>query len=80
METHGAPPKVILLENHGPVALGSSDTEVMNTLLMLDKWARILLGAFQAGGPRFLPETVSDRIDNRPDEHYRRTQIASRNK
>jgi rhamnose utilization protein RhaD (predicted bifunctional aldolase and dehydrogenase) len=78
MDIHGAPPKVILLENHGPVALGGSDTEVMNILLMLDKWARILLGTFQAGGPRFLPETVSDRIDNRPDEHYRRAQIASR--
>jgi rhamnose utilization protein RhaD (predicted bifunctional aldolase and dehydrogenase) len=77
MEIHGAPPKVILLENHGPVALGASDTEVMNILLMLDKWARILLGAFQAGSPRFLPETVSDRIDNRPDEHYRRTQITN---
>jgi rhamnose utilization protein RhaD (predicted bifunctional aldolase and dehydrogenase) len=77
IEIHGTPPKAILLENHGPVALGASDTEVMNILLMLDKWARILLGAFQAGGPRFLPETVSDRINSRPDEHYRRSQIAA---
>jgi hypothetical protein len=28
------------------------------------------------GGPRFLPESVSDRIESRPDEHYRRAQIA----
>lgn len=76
MATYGAPPKVILLENHGPVALGSSDTEVFNILLMLDKWARILCNTLAMGGPRFLPETVSDRIDNRPDEHYRRAQIA----
>jgi rhamnose utilization protein RhaD (predicted bifunctional aldolase and dehydrogenase) len=74
--TRGAAPKVILLENHGPVALGASDTEVFNILLMLDKWARILCNTLAMGGPRFLPETVSDRIDNRPDEHYRRAQIA----
>jgi rhamnose utilization protein RhaD (predicted bifunctional aldolase and dehydrogenase) len=72
---HGASPKVILLENHGPVCLGASDTEVLNILLMLDKWARILAGTLAAGGPQFLPSAVSDRIDNRPDEHYRRAQI-----
>jgi hypothetical protein len=44
---------------------------------MLDKWARILINTLSIGGPRFLPETVSDRIENRPDEHYRRTQIAN---
>jgi rhamnose utilization protein RhaD (predicted bifunctional aldolase and dehydrogenase) len=74
---HGSAPKVILLENHGPVALGASDKEVLNILLMLDKWARILINTLSIGGPRFLPETVSDRIENRPDEHYRRTQIAN---
>jgi len=73
--SHGTSPKVILLENHGPVALGSSDTEVLNILLMLDKWARILAGTLAVGGPRFLASAVSDRIDNRPDEHYRRAQI-----
>lgn len=72
---HGAAPKVILLENHGPVALGASDSEVMNILLMLDKWARVLAGTLALGGPKFLPSAVSDRIDQRPDEHYRRAQI-----
>lgn len=76
MDTHGAAPKVILLENHGPVALGASDKEVLNILLMLDKWARILVNTLSMGGPRFLPESVSDRIESRPDEHYRRAQIA----
>jgi len=76
IENHGAPPKVVLLENHGPVALGASDKEVLNILLMLDKWARILVNTLAMGGPRFLPESVSDRIENRPDEHYRRAQIA----
>jgi rhamnose utilization protein RhaD (predicted bifunctional aldolase and dehydrogenase) len=72
---HGSAPKVILLENHGPVALGSSDKEVLNILLMLDKWARVLAGTLAVGGPKFLPSAVSERIDQRPDEHYRRAQI-----
>lgn len=76
MENHGSAPKVVLLENHGPVALGASDKEVLNILLMLDKWARILVNTLAMGGPRFLPESVSDRIESRPDEHYRRAQIA----
>ena len=75
---HGTSPKVILLENHGPVALGATDTEVLNILLMLDKWARVLAGTLAVGGPKFLPSAVSDRIDNRPDEHYRRAQIGKR--
>lgn len=72
---HGSAPKVILLENHGPVALGSCDREVLNILLMLDKWARVLAGTLAVGTPKFLPSAVSERIDNRPDEDYRRAQI-----
>ena len=72
---HGTAPKVILLENHGPVALGASDKEVLNILLMLDKWARVLAGALAVGTPEFLPSAMSERIDRRPDEHYRRAQI-----
>ena len=72
---HGSAPKVILLENHGPVALGASDKEVLNILLMLDKWARVLVGTLAVGAPKFLPSAVSERIDKRPDEDYRRAQI-----
>ena len=72
---HGSAPKVILLENHGPVALGASDKEVLNILLMLDKWARVLAGTLAVGTPKFLPSAVSERIDQRPDEDYRRAQI-----
>lgn len=74
---YGNSPKVILLVNHGPVALGQSEKEVLNILLMLDKWARILVGNHTLGGPEFLSEKTSARIDTRPDEHYRRTQIAA---
>jgi rhamnose utilization protein RhaD (predicted bifunctional aldolase and dehydrogenase) len=72
---HGTAPKVILLENHGPVALGGSDKEVLNILLMLDKWARILAGTLAVGTAKFLPSAVSERIDQRPDEDYRRAQF-----
>ncbi len=76
---YGGTPKVILLVNHGPVALGQSEREVLNILLMLDKWARILVGNHAMGGPQFLPDSTSTRIDTRPDEHYRRAQIAAQN-
>lgn len=79
-DEHGGAPKVILLANHGPVALGQTDRDVLNILLMLDKWARILVGNFALGGPQFLPDSTSTRIDTRPDEHYRRAQIAALSK
>ena len=75
---YGKAPKVILMENHGPVALGSSSTEVLNIMLMLDKWARVLLGTFIAGGPNYLPEEEAARIDERLDEAYRRKMIEAK--
>lgn len=77
VETHGKPPKVLLMENHGPVALGSSSKEVLNIMLMLDKWARVLLGAFAAGGPKYLEDAEALKIDQRLDEAYRRKVIES---
>jgi rhamnose utilization protein RhaD (predicted bifunctional aldolase and dehydrogenase) len=65
-------PKVILMVNHGPVILGQSERDVLNTMLMLDKWATILAANYAVGGPQFLDEELSNRIENRPDEHYRR--------
>lgn len=68
-------PRLILLENHGLIALGSSANAVIATTLMADKAARIFLGAVSAQGgrsPRFLSLTQVARIADRPDEHYRR--------
>jgi len=79
IQSHGTAPKVILMENHGPVALGQTDAEVFNIMLMLDKWAKVIGGALAAGGPRFLDSTIADRIENRPDEHYRRKAIGNLN-
>jgi rhamnose utilization protein RhaD (predicted bifunctional aldolase and dehydrogenase) len=65
-------PKVILMQNHGLIALGKSASEVENITAMYVKAARVLLGAYALGGPHFLsPESVN-RIHSRPDEHYRR--------
>lgn len=77
MDEHGAAPKVILMASHGPVILGQSDRDVLHTTLMLDKWARILAGNYAFGGPQFLEPSISDRIENRPDEHYRRKAIGA---
>jgi len=75
MDEYHAAPKVILMVNHGPVILGQTERDVLNTLLMLDKWASVLLGNYAVGEPQFLEERNSDRIENRPDEHYRRRVI-----
>lgn len=75
MAEHGIAPKVILMVNHGPVVLGQTEQDVLNTMLMLDKWASVLLGNYAVGEPQFLEETNSDRIESRPDEHYRRRVI-----
>jgi rhamnose utilization protein RhaD (predicted bifunctional aldolase and dehydrogenase) len=74
-EQHGAPPKLILIRNHGPVALAQSEQEVLNIMLMLDKWASVLQRTYAFGGPQFLDDSISDRIESRPDEHYRRRAI-----
>ncbi|ADI14830.1 class II aldolase/adducin family protein [Truepera radiovictrix] len=73
---HETLPKLLLLENHGIVALGASAKEVLNITLMADKWARVLLGTYALGGPRFLPPEEVRRIDRRLDEHYRRNRLA----
>ncbi len=71
-EAHGHPPKTLLMINHGLVALGETAREVLSITLMMDKWAKILLGAYSLGGAHFLSEAEADRIDSRNDEHYRR--------
>lgn len=65
-------PRVILLENHGVIALGSTAREVLNITRMLVKFCRIMAGTLAAGGPRFLTRQNVERIDQRPDELARR--------
>lgn len=65
-------PRVILLENHGLIALGPTPESVLATTLMTVKAAEIFTGAAALGGvPRFLTPAQVARIAGRPDEHYR---------
>jgi rhamnose utilization protein RhaD (predicted bifunctional aldolase and dehydrogenase) len=75
-DVHGVNPKLLFMVNHGITALGQSAQEALNITLMADKWARIILGTYALGGPNFLPTNQADRIENRPDEHYRRRQLS----
>jgi rhamnose utilization protein RhaD (predicted bifunctional aldolase and dehydrogenase) len=74
-DTYGHSPKLLLMVNHGLVALGQSAQEALNITLMADKWAKVLAGTYLLGGPNFLPDQQAERIDNRLDEHYRRQQL-----
>ncbi len=71
-ERHQRGPKVLLMENHGTIALGSTAQEVLNITQMLVKTCRILAHSIAAGGPRFLLPAQVERIDKRPDELARR--------
>jgi rhamnose utilization protein RhaD (predicted bifunctional aldolase and dehydrogenase) len=71
----GMPPKVILMQNHGLIALGQSAREVEQITQMAVKAARILQGTFPMGGPRYLSEQDIIHLWKRPDEIYRRAVI-----
>jgi rhamnose utilization protein RhaD (predicted bifunctional aldolase and dehydrogenase) len=51
---HGQPPRVILLQNHGLVALGRTSDEVLYLTALMVKTTRILLGTRAWGGPHFV--------------------------
>ena len=69
------PPRVILLENHGVIALGRTADAVLAALLMSEKAARIWLGSAALGGPVFLRPEHVDRVARRPDEALRRKSL-----
>jgi rhamnose utilization protein RhaD (predicted bifunctional aldolase and dehydrogenase) len=68
-------PKMILMQNHGLIALGATAQEVENITAMAVKAARILQGTYAFGGPHFLSPCDVQRIHTRPDELYRRKLI-----
>ncbi len=66
------PPRIILLENHGLIALGMTPEAVLAGTLMAAKAAEIFVGAAAMSAvPRFLSPAQVERIAGRPDEHYR---------
>jgi len=72
IDEHREIPKVILMQNHGLIALGRTAQEVEDITAMAVKAARVLLGTYALGGPHFLTAENVDRIHTRPDEAYRR--------
>ena len=77
MAAHDEPPKLILLENHGMIALGDTPAEILNITAMTVKAARIFLGALMTGQPRHLPDDEVWHVVRRPDEIYRRRLFAA---
>jgi rhamnose utilization protein RhaD (predicted bifunctional aldolase and dehydrogenase) len=77
LEEYREKPKVVLMQNHGLIALGQTAVEVENITAMYVKTARVILGAYTLGGVQAMsPEAVA-RIHTRPDEQYRRQEWGS---
>lgn len=75
MQHWKTPPRLILLQNHGLIALGGTPQSVLACLLMASKAAAIFMGAAALGGPVFLPQPQVERIATRPDEAHRQRQL-----
>lgn len=73
----GAPPRLVLLANHGIVALGGTAAEAAAITAMAVKAARVRLGTQAAGGPRYLSPGQADRLAGRQDERERLQRLAS---
>lgn len=71
-------PRVVLLRNHGLIALGATAQAVLATTLMTEKAAAITLGAIAAEGPSYLNRRDVARIAGRTDEHYRQKALGFR--
>lgn len=64
-------PRLILLQNHGMIALGKTPDAVLATTLMAEKAAHIWLGAATLGGPTFLSDEQVEYIAGWNAEAYR---------
>ena len=71
----GALPRLILLQNHGLIALGSTPNAVLAATLMAAKAAEIFVGAGAVGGPNFMSEAQVARIASRADEAHRQKEL-----
>lgn len=70
-ELYNRVPRVILLQNHGLIAIGKTPQAVLATTLMAEKAAKIHLGAASIGGPTFLSGEQVAYIAGWTAEHYR---------
>ena len=70
-QTWNRVPRLILLRNHGMIALGQTPDAVLATTMMAEKAARIWLGAAALGGPVFLSDEQVEYIAGWNAEAYR---------
>ncbi len=75
MKNSGIVPRLLLLQNHGIIALGPTPQSVLACILMATKAAEIFVGAAALGGPNLLNPKDVERINSRPDEAYRQQQL-----
>jgi rhamnose utilization protein RhaD (predicted bifunctional aldolase and dehydrogenase) len=75
IQHHKTVPRLIVLQNHGIIALGSTAESVLACILMASKAAEIFLGSATLGGPNFMLPKDVERIHTRPDEAYHQDQL-----
>ncbi len=71
----GKAPRATYMQNHGFIAAGKTEKDVVKITQMAVKTAKVVLGTYMLGGPNFFSDEHVNRIENRPDEKYRRTVI-----
>lgn len=76
IERWNEPPRVIMMQSHGLIAMGSTPAQVLAATAMAVKAARVRISAAGWGGIRPLTETELERIYTRPDEHYRQERLS----
>ena len=67
----GSFPKLILLQNHGVIAMGKTAEDVLATLLMAEKAAQVFIGSAILGGPVFMNQHQVQRLDPKSDDGSR---------
>jgi len=77
IDDHGAPPRVLLLDNHGMFVLAPSTRAALDQTMMVVKAAEVFLAAEATGTVVALPPTAVRRIATREDEHYRQSLLAA---
>ncbi len=71
----GKPPRAIILQNHGLIALGKTPNAVLATTLMAEKAAKIFIGAAACGGPTFMSDEQVAYIAGWSAEAYRQKML-----
>ncbi len=75
IEKWNMPPRVIMMQNHGMIALAETVADVLGATAMAVKAARVRIDTQTFGPMHTLSSEQVDRIFTRPDEHYRQRKL-----